>query len=479
MYIDNSLEKLRKIFIVLFLIIGYAGISVFYLTRCNDNNDTCRKFKNVLYPAQVFDKAIWEVVKLIRIKQISGELLTTGLTSKEDTRKRFKNLDSGFNFYYSPGERPNAGYLLLSRGLPNKNGLPAIEIWDLNKQKLVNSYNIDLSKIREEVNEYLGSQTRFIHPVLLEDGSIITTVVGGVDPLIKLDKCGAYLDHTKINGIDFHHSLEIDEIGRIYAPIKIRNSELISKDGYAILDQDLNLIKKYSLDNIFKNNLIANDLFQMNSHLNDVQPVQRNDGTFINLLSLRDQSRVIAFDPNTNEIIWILDNAFSQQHDVDILNKKSDSLDISIFDNNQYKFIRDINFENNLEKIINNRIVFFKDLPLFKNNELIHLSTKTKHEKYNYDFIDFKFLKNEYIPRTDTQGLSDFVEANNSLMIEETNNGHLFEIDLNDNQLLWQYINKEKGDNKITYQLSWSRRLNKLPNNLDVSIFKYCEKQNF
>ena len=63
-------------------------------------------------------------------------------------------------------------------------------------------------------------------------------------------------------------------------------------------------------------------------------------------------------------------------------------------------------------------------------------------------------------------------------MVEESNNGHLFEIDLKDNQLLWQYINKEKGDNKITYQLNWSRRLNILPSKLDLSIFKYCEKQN-
>ena len=38
-------------------------------------------------------------------------------------------------------------------------------------------------------------------------------------------------------------------------------------------------------------------------------------------------------------------------------------------------------------------------------------------------------------------------------MIEESNNGHLFEIDLNDNQLLWQYINKDKGDNKLHISL--------------------------
>ena len=472
------MNTLRKFFIVVFLIIGYAGTSVFYLTRCNPKLESCRRLKNIMYPAQVFDKALWEVTKLIRIKMISGEFLTTGLISNKNTRERFKNLDSGFNFYYTPGERPDAGFLLLSRGNPESNGLPSIELWDLNKQKLINSYNIDLPNIRKKVNEELGAQTQFRHPILLEDGSIITSVVGGVDPLIKLDKCGKYIDHTKISGIDFHHSLEIDEIGRIYSPIKIRNSEVSSNDGYAILDQDLNLIKKYTLDNIFKNNLIANDLVQMNSHLNDVEPVQRSDGTFINLLSLRDQSRVIAFDPNTNEIIWILDNAFSKQHDVDVLNKKNDYLDISIFDNNQYKILRETNFEDNSEKFINNRIVFFNDLPIFKNNELRHLSTKTKHEKYNYSFIDFKFLKNEYIPRTDTQGLSDFVKENNSIMVEESNNGHLFEIDLKDNQLLWQYINKEKGDNKITYQLNWSRRLNILPSKLDLSIFKYCEKQN-
>ena len=53
-----------------------------------------------------------------------------------------------------------------------------------------------------------------------------------------------------------------------------------------------------------KNNW-ANDLKNMKSHLNDVQPFRRNDGSFITLLSLRDHSRVIAFDQSLNKIIWI------------------------------------------------------------------------------------------------------------------------------------------------------------------------------
>ena len=58
-------------------------------------------------------------------------------------------------------------------------------------------------------------------------------------------------------------------------------------------------------------------------------------------------------------------------------------------------------------------------------------------------------------------------------MIEETNYGRLFEIDLTKNKLLWQFINKDKFDS-VPYYMSWSRRIDKLPINFSNEDLKSC-----
>ena len=43
--------------------------------------------------------------------------------------------------------------------------------------------------------------------------------------------------------------------------------------------------------------------------------------------------------------------------------------------------------------------------------------------------IKFENLKKEFVPKTITGGRSDFLNKNNSIMIEETDYGRIFEID--------------------------------------------------
>ena len=105
---------------------SYAGLALFKVYRCKSTFSACNFADKILYPAKLFDSGLWELTKFIRIKSISGEFLTTGLISNQDTRSRFNNLKNGFNFYYLKNERPNAGYLLLSRGEPEKNGKSSI-----------------------------------------------------------------------------------------------------------------------------------------------------------------------------------------------------------------------------------------------------------------------------------------------------------------------------------------------------------------
>ena len=94
--------------------------------------------------------------------------------------------------------------------------------------------------------------------------------------------------------------------------------------------------------------------------------------------------------------------------------------------------------------------------------------------KYNLERINFNYLKDQYIPVTRSGGRSDFILENNSLMVEETNYGRLFEIEIGTNKILWQYINKEKKE-VSPFQMSWSRRYSKLPGNLKITDFKSCE----
>ena len=59
-------------------------------------------------------------------------------------------------------------------------------------------------------------------------------------------------------------------------------------------------------------------------------------------------------------------------------------------------------------------------------------------------------------------------------MIEETNFGRLFEIDLKTNKTLWQFINKTKK-NAPPFYMKWSRRISKLPGDLNKNSFHSCK----
>ena len=93
------MKYLKSFFIFIFLISAYGGIGIFSSERCKNINalsttieKTCKTIDHFLYPAQLFNQGLWEVIKLVRIRLFTGEFLTTGLTANEDTRERFKDL---------------------------------------------------------------------------------------------------------------------------------------------------------------------------------------------------------------------------------------------------------------------------------------------------------------------------------------------------------------------------------------------------
>ena len=194
-------------------------------------------------------------------------------------------------------------------------------------------------------------------------------------------------------------------------------------------------------------------------HLNDVQPLKDQVSTNIVLLSLRNQSSIIAFDIKKRNIIWFLEGYFNLQHDVDILDKEGTS--ISIFDNN-------ITPNTNYQKESNGNIfTIVKNLPSLSklNEEIIMLSYPEDLKsvnKINITKEKFSKLDKNLIPKTITEGNSELIFENNSITIEEANYGRLFEYDLKRKEVLWEYINRnDKKD--LHYIMGWSRRLNVLP----------------
>lgn len=391
------------------------------------------------------------------------------------SRKRFNNLQSGFNFYYQPGTRLNAGYILLSRGNPELDGEPSIELWDLNNQKLIYKWEFDMNQILSKtiVDTNKANSIYFMNPLLLEDGSLIVNDVRPGNPLIKLSLDGV-LEKVNVE-YKYHHSLNMDNQGNIYVPIGMRNKMPrvnidvapleLEDQGFAILDKDLNIKKVYSISEIYEKAGLDYTIYSRHPssdpfHINDVEPYLSNNDSKIVLISLRSSSSIIAFDIKSEKVLWMIQGYFNRQHDVDILDNEGKY--ISIFDNN---VIKGINQKGN-------RFVTINNLPSLKNSESKDLfvfsypSKQVKENKLIINAEDFSFFKNkEMVPKTNTAGQSEMIIKNNSVFIEESNHGRSFEYDYKRRELLWEYINRNNITNNY-YRKSWSRRYKNISKNL-------------
>ena len=392
-----------------------------------------------------------------------------------ESRKRFKKLKSGFNFFYQPGTRKKAGYILLSRGDPKLAGEPSIELWDLNNQLLIHKWDFDMDQILSNtiVDTNKADSIYFMNPLLLEDGSLIVNDIRPGSPLMKISLNGTV---EKVNvEYKYHHSLNMDNQGNIYVPIAMRNKMPrvdidvapleLEDQGFAILDKDLNIKKVYSMSEIFENAGLDYLLYSRHPshdpfHINDVEPFITENDTNIVLISLRSSSSIIAFDMKSEKIKWMIQGYFNRQHDVDILDNEGKF--ITIFDNNVIKGVN--------EK--GNRFVTINNLPSIKGNDFEDFyiySFPSKQVLENNLIIkseDFSFFDNkDMIPTTNTAGQSEMILENNSVFIEESNHGRSFEYDFNKKELLWEFINRDNITNNY-YRKSWSRRYKNISQNL-------------
>tara|TARA_Y100000589_G_scaffold254697_1_gene243561 strand:+ start:304 stop:1728 length:1425 start_codon:yes stop_codon:yes gene_type:complete len=407
----------------------------------------------------------YKILKRILLKGTSSG---TAADNMQEVRERFGSFKSGFTFYYPESSRENSGFILLSKADPQRDGVPLIELWDLNKQSMIFKWDIDLNQILKVLN-YKIPKNSFVlsNPLLLEDGNLIALAnVANEGKLVKISPDSKLLKYS--DEFIFHHSIETDNHKKIFVPIILPNkfSNNYIDEGFAILDEDLNVIKTFSLTDIFLKSGLGNYIFSTNIkvpfHLNDVVPLNDPNETNVVLMSIRSMSSIISYNIKSGKILWILSGYGNRQHDVDIVNDNGSY--ISIFDNNVNK--------GKYSKL--NYFTTIKNLPINKEYPLLIFNYKSNH-KIELDLEvnreNFNFLSDKNKPKTITSGQSEYLPKNNSVFIEESNYGRSFEYDKKNKKLLWQYINR--NDKKDLYFMKfWSRRLEKLPTFFDLKKSK-------
>ncbi len=327
----------------------------------------------------------------------------------------------------------------------NDLGISKIDIIDLVNFKIIHTYRHDVDEMNNQVKNIEKfprikidkSKTRFEyrHPLLLEDGSIISDSDYSVE--FKIDFCS---NLKWINDeIIFHHSKMLDHEGNVWVAGQIDpKSKYVKKfsinrfgdDAIIKINTDGKILYKKSVLEILIDNNILPENFALNSslsgefdpiHLNDIEPALYdtdywNQGDVF--LSPRNQSAIIHFRPSTNKVINYITGPFAEQHDVDIISET----EISIFNNNSF----------------------------LVNNELSEILI------YNFETKEFKKLFNEQLKienfKTESQGLSHIFK-DGSLMVEEQNHGRIILFNMH-GEKEWEFINKDK---KGIGFISWSR----------------------
>ena len=208
----------------------------------------------------------------------------------------------------------------------------APDIAAVNRQSHFTSALIDLKRDRNVTLNLM------MHPLLMPDGGL---VIHDSSPLARVDACG-HVEWT-IDGI-FHHSVERDATGNIWASFRLPHGQLpdvgplfndegfmeVSPDGKQLFVKRVaDLLDENGLGYLWRSHPYTDDPF----HLNDVQPIlssgpywQKGDL----LLSLRNLSTILLYRPSTGKVLWSKTGPWAMQHDVSVV----DDHRISVFDNN-------------------------------------------------------------------------------------------------------------------------------------------------
>lgn len=338
----------------------------------------------------------------------------------------FMLLDPGFK---------DEGFLLISR-YSKAHKQTVVELFDIANQRVMHTWVPDLEAIFKAAPGFTsGINTRVAYrsqnPLLMPNGDIVTG--SGEGPLVRLDLCG-----KPVWAIDrhFHHSLEQDASGNIVAASMTSRNELIPgvkvrDDGIAIISPEGEVIREYSLSQIFLDNDLDTLLFGVGVfeedrfHLNDVQPLRGKSASDGLLLSMRNLSTVALFKPETGKIEWLKTGPWLNQHDAEDLGNGW----VSIFGN---QFIRGPEKFHHEDR-----------------SEIFFYQPRTGRIKtpFRQIFADEKI-------RTAYEGRAQILD-NGDAFVEETLRFRL--IRMSEQKLRWVYVNNVTA--KTGGALHWSRYL--------------------
>jgi hypothetical protein len=359
------------------------------------------------------------------------------------------------------------GYLLLS-GLSKEENQSIVQLIRIADGEVIAKWIPDWSYIHRHSTEHRfapkGSPKNYraFHPLLLSDGSIIFNTQGSlVHQALCSSKPSWVLDYP------FHHSIELSPKGNsiwvpsvteVFAAENPTLEKQLRDDSLSEVSLDGHVIQNLSFSKILaENNMTAHMLGStgtiLNSdpiHINQITPALSNGPYWQRgdlLISARHTSTVYLYRPSTGKIIWHQQGPWLNQHSAHFYGDYG----IAVFGND----------------------VYGRKLP----------SLFIYKEKYNQIYLyNFKAAKTNKIqsdalskvkPTTFGEGRSRVLK-DNSIFIEDTNNGRLLKINPL-GQLAWSYINTYDKDHLGS--VSWSRYLThkELHATINVSSMK-CKK---
>lgn len=335
------------------------------------------------------------------------------------------------------------GYVLVSR-FDGDRKRHVVELFDLSDFSLVHQWLPDSEALLADARRdwawmdytaWRSDAWRAIHPLMLPNGDLI--VKDHYAPLIRISACGERV--WMKDDVYYHHSTEPDGEGGFWVPTAAAPSDIdgteawfiedvltrMSADGTVLFERSLvkTFIDNDMFHRVFGAGMHANDPF----HLNDIEPALE-DGQYWKkgdlFLSLRRYSMIVLYRPSTDEIVWMKEGPWLDQHDVDIINDHT----IAVFNNNVL-------------------------------NTGSGRKVKEVSDVLFYDFASdtvsspFRNIMETYAIRTPTEGLFDIFPSGH-LMLEEENAGRLL-IFSPEGDFVASYVNnsaERKG-----HRMGWSR----------------------
>ena len=224
------------VFVVLFLsFIGMMGFGAIV----KYNYDGGKKFQFLQKPVMLIASVPINIRMMIKYKTLNLNELRPLL--KHKNKQKFERFI----------ENKRNALLVLPR-YDHSLGRSVVDIIDLDDFKVIHTYKHDIAKMNDQVTntkefprikiDNSPIRFRYMHPLILEDGSLISE--GGYSVLHKIDICSNLL---WINDEEaFHHSKMLDHEGNIWAN--------------GLMKPQSKHVKKYSIEDFLDESLIKIDI---------------------------------------------------------------------------------------------------------------------------------------------------------------------------------------------------------------------------